>query len=273
MARRKKDGLFEDLVAVAALMPWWLGLVFALISYLVIHQFAVPVTNLAPANVGQLGGIARDAFISSISGLLQYVIPAAFVFGAALSAWRVQKPKGLLNTARSAAGADKLNQFTWREFESIVGESFRQKGYVVRESGGKGPDGGIDLTLHMGDDKYLVQCKHWKSTVVGVVTVRELFGVMSAEGAAGGFVVASGSFTSEAKKFAEGRSIELVNALSLVSHVQPKLAAPMPYTGAAIRCTSCGSPLVKRKAKNGPNAGSIFLGCSTYPRCREVKQI
>lgn len=273
MARRKKEGLFEDLVAVAALMPWWLGLAFALISYLVIHQFAGPVTNPTPANVGQLGGIAGNALISSICSLLQYVVPVAFVFGAAISAWRVQKPKDLLNTARSAPGADKLNQFTWREFESIVGESFRQKGYVVRESGGKGPDGGIDLTLHMGDDKYLVQCKHWKSTVVGVVTVRELFGVMSAEGAVGGFVVASGAFTAEAKKFAEGRSIELVNALTLVNNLPPKRDVPMAYAGAAIRCRSCGSSMVQRKAKVGPNAGSIFWGCTSYPRCKEIKQI
>ena len=33
-------------------------------------------------------------------------------------------------------------------------------------------------------------------------------------------------------------------------------------------CPRCGSPLVVRTAKYGPNAGSKFLGCSRYPDCR-----
>lgn len=33
-------------------------------------------------------------------------------------------------------------------------------------------------------------------------------------------------------------------------------------------CPKCGSNLVERTAKKGPNAGSQFLGCENYPRCR-----
>lgn len=33
-------------------------------------------------------------------------------------------------------------------------------------------------------------------------------------------------------------------------------------------CPRCGSDLVKRTAKKGPNAGSKFLGCKNYPKCR-----
>ena len=104
---------------------------------------------------------------------------------------------------------------TWREFEGLVAESFRQQGYRVVERGGDGPDGGVDLELHMGSDKYLVQCKQWKVSKVGVATVRELYGVMTAERAVGGFVVASGAFTDDAKEFTEGRSIKLVDARRL----------------------------------------------------------
>ena len=59
----------------------------------------------------------------------------------------------------------------------------------------------FDLELHQGSDKYLVQCKQWKVSKVGVATVRELYGVMTAERAVGGFVVASGAFTDDAKAF------------------------------------------------------------------------
>ena len=33
-------------------------------------------------------------------------------------------------------------------------------------------------------------------------------------------------------------------------------------------CPRCGGDLVKRAAKKGPNAGSEFLGCSNYPKCK-----
>jgi restriction system protein len=36
-------------------------------------------------------------------------------------------------------------------------------------------------------------------------------------------------------------------------------------------CPKCGSNLVERTAKTGPKAGSKFLGCANYPRCRFTK--
>jgi len=37
------------------------------------------------------------------------------------------------------------------------------------------------------------------------------------------------------------------------------------------KCPRCGSKLVKRTARKGPNAGSTFIGCADYPRCRFTK--
>jgi hypothetical protein len=38
-------------------------------------------------------------------------------------------------------------------------------------------------------------------------------------------------------------------------------------------CPKCGSSLVERVAKKGPSAGSKFLGCENYPRCRYSKKV
>lgn len=38
-------------------------------------------------------------------------------------------------------------------------------------------------------------------------------------------------------------------------------------------CPACGGSLVLRTAKNGPNAGNQFYGCSNYPRCRYTKNV
>ena len=36
-------------------------------------------------------------------------------------------------------------------------------------------------------------------------------------------------------------------------------------------CPRCGSNLVERTVKKGPNVGSRFLGCESYPKCRFTK--
>ena len=38
-------------------------------------------------------------------------------------------------------------------------------------------------------------------------------------------------------------------------------------------CPKCGSPMVKRVAKQGENKGGMFWGCPNYPRCRGVRQV
>lgn len=65
-----------------------------------------------------------------------------------------------------------IEGISWGEFELLVGKVFRRNGYTVIEKGGNGPDGGVDLVLHLGTDKYLVQFKQGKSIRVGVTVVR-----------------------------------------------------------------------------------------------------
>lgn len=38
-----------------------------------------------------------------------------------------------------------------------------------------------------------------------------------------------------------------------------------------IICPKCGSDLIERIAKKGPDAGKKFLGCENYPKCRFTK--
>ena len=37
------------------------------------------------------------------------------------------------------------------------------------------------------------------------------------------------------------------------------------------KCPKCGSLLVERTIKNGPKAGAKFLGCSSFPKCKYIK--
>lgn len=57
---------------------------------------------------------------------------------------------------------------SWQQFETLVGEGFRRRGYSVKETGGGGPYGSVDLVLSKNGEKTLVQCKQWKAFKVGV---------------------------------------------------------------------------------------------------------
>ena len=94
----------------------------------------------------------------------------------------------------SQTGLASIRELSWRDFERLLAEAFRRRGYQVEETG-PGPDGGVDLILRRGDQVTLVQAKQWNTFRVGVKIVRELYGVQKAQGATTAIVVTSGRFT------------------------------------------------------------------------------
>lgn len=105
--------------------------------------------------------------------------------------------------------------------------------------------------------------------------MRELYGVMAARGAAGGFVVSAGSYTADARAFARGRNIELIDGAAffdMVRSVREKIDA-VPQAPVVPTCPSCGKAMVRRTAKRGPEAGRDFWGCSGFPGCRGTRAI
>lgn len=272
---------------LVGMMPWWVGVALAAASYVFFHQLAAPVEvkNVQAAQVGNL--IARS-MISNVTSVVQYFAPLVCLGGAVLSYFRRRRREGLIADVAQADSANSLEGMSWREFELLVGEAYRLRGFRVTEAGGGGADGGIDLLLTKDSERTLVQCKQWKANKVGVTILRELYGVMAAKGVAGGIVVTSGRFTREAEEFAEGRNIELVDGPTLHAMIkQAKQSLGKPEVNTTIQpsvadsllcasslvCPKCGAAMVKRTAKKEANAGSAFWGCSTYPTCRGTRPI
>jgi len=140
----------------------------------------------------------------------------------------------------------------------------------------------VDLKLSRGGEKFFVQCKQWRAHKVGVEVVRELYGVMAAHGATGGFVVTSGRFTSEAGEFARGRNIKLLDGPALHAMIRrvggggrrssspagESLNASATTRQVEPACPKCSAPMTRRKATRGTHAGNEFWGCTKYPGCR-----
>lgn len=281
MARRKSSGLVGNVASLGAALPWWLSLLLAALAYGILHQIAGQ--QPAPAaGPGKIGPAVAGQLTVTLASIGQYLIPFCLALGAVGSLVKRQKAKTLTRqVAKDPANA--LAGLSWVEFERLVGEGFRQRGYAVAETR-SGADGGIDLRLNKNGELFLVQCKHWRAQKVPVEVVRELYGVIAAEGAAGGFVVASGTFTVPAREFAKGRNIELLDGTKLSAMIAPvpPRAKPggsknrpvdAPKGATAPDCPQCGAAMVRRVARRGTNAGGGFWGCSKFPACRGMRAL
>lgn len=285
MARRKKTSPLEDWMDLIAKLPWWAGVALAFVSYVLLHQLAKP-TPMQGVQPSQMAGVVVGSVITGFASVGQFLVPIICLFGALGSYLARRRRRSLVSNVSQSKSADSLDGMSWREFEMLVGEAFRLQGYRVVETGGAGADGGIDLVLSKGTEKFLVQCKQWKAFKVSVTVVRELYGVMAAKGAAGGFVVTSGRFTEDAIAFAEGRNVTLIDGARLHgllaqaksargiasrSSVRTLETPVSPMSSSVPACPACGAAMKKRVAKRGGNAGGEFWGCVTYPACRGTR--
>ena len=283
--RRRRKPLFE-----LSLWPWWVSVAIAGAVYVGVAYIAPAVVRDVPV-MGRYLEVGFHPYWHALGGIGGVI----FLIPAAMSLWNRARKIRLLDRQ---SGIDSIRRLSWKEFEELVGEAFRREGYSVRENVVAGADGGVDVRLRRGDRDYLVQCKHWAANRVSVAVVREMFGVMTAEGAAGVFVVCTGGFTAEAREFASGKPIKLVDGAALVEMMervrrggdgQERLARV--FAGGASRglaagqgeervtvgtedaCPRCGARLVVRTARKGKKKGGRFLGCASFPRCRFTQDL
>ena len=102
-----------------------------------------------------------------------------------------------------------VQAMTDREFQAVVAALFRWLGYaVVRTPLSR--DSGMDLVLAGHEGKAIVQCKRWRHPV-GPAVVREFFGTMVSEEAAQGYLITTGIFSKDARRWARDKDIVLVD--------------------------------------------------------------
>ena len=85
-----------------------------------------------------------------------------------------------------------------------------------------GGAGGIDINCWRqqptGGERVLVQCKHWPDGVVGENHVRDLYGTLSArQDIDRAELVTSGCVSRDARRWAQGKRVRLVDGIELRS--------------------------------------------------------
>ena len=160
MARRRRTSAFEDFIAVMARLPWWACLAVALVAWLILSPIAAnPVQVPSSGKLDDMGGIVAGQLLRTFAFGGQYLIPFACVLAAIGSVVTRARRRKLLTDVQNATQPGKtIDGLNWRQFEQLVGEAFRRQGYSITETGGNGPDGGVDLILRKDGEKHLVQC-------------------------------------------------------------------------------------------------------------------
>ena len=219
MARKNQSG-----IELVASIPWLAGIALGFIAYLAV-RYGIGWVLAGSQNpfLSAFGATGARGVYAPIGWMLLggcWIAAAASFFGQA-------KRRVLLDTQ---TGIDSLRRMSWKEFEMLAGEAFRRQGYEVTENGLGGADGGIDLILCKGGKTTLVQCKQWRNQRVTVQEVREMFGVLTHERADAVKIVALGDYTPDARRFVQGKPIELIDGGSLIATVHsvqcPKMLRP-----------------------------------------------
>src|SRR6185503_6486714 len=128
MARRRQS-VFDTLLV----LPWWVAVGVGLFGYAAI-AFLLPLIWTGPLLAPAAKGFAPI-------GLFWLGLCAVAASGSALRSFFISRK---FDRQR---GLDDIRSLPWRQFESIVGEAFRRRGYSVVENAVDGADGGIDLAL------------------------------------------------------------------------------------------------------------------------------
>lgn len=219
MAKRKQSGI----EAVAA-MPWPMGIVLGLLGY-VAFRYGIG-WYLSTTGNPYLSGLGNLASAGTYAPLGWMVLVGCWVAAIGSFIGRARRRK----LFDKQTGIDSLRQMSWRQFEQLTGEAFRRQGYSVEENGLGGADGGVDLFLRKAGQITLVQCKQWKSRQVGVKEVRAMYGLLVHHQAVAVKIVALGDYTSDARRFAHGKPIELIHGGELIATVRTLQEDNAPVT-------------------------------------------
>jgi HJR/Mrr/RecB family endonuclease len=120
--------------------------------------------------------------------------------------WMPSLAERIIQLLRARRGWDDI---TPRQLEEVVAELLAGFGYEV-ELTKRTRDHGRDVIAirhsNIKDDKYLIECKHWKDSV-GVDVVREVLGVGVVEPHSGLIIVSTSGFTRDARVIADREQV------------------------------------------------------------------
>lgn len=232
MARRKKgDTALDAWVALLARLPWWVGVLLAIASYVGLSRLAASAPTAA-SDIGRLPSIATQGVLIGLTSVGQYLVPLVCLVGAAMSRLQRRRARQLYvdATQRLAGGyvvtsgdfTDAARDFAHgREIQLINGQALQRR-------------------LHTGLPP----------------------AVPPAPAPTASPPDHSPAATAQAPDPVAARAFAATEPMGLMPASAPTAQ------GSHTRCPLCGATMVLREARTGAQAGTAFWGCSQFARTR-----
>lgn len=263
----------ESLVALLMDVPRWTFVLLMLVAIVALLL---------------LGGLI-DVALNRPNVVLTILTPLLLVafFGGLF--WLASRDRALRHRRLTqTSNAHRLSILMPDEMADLAAELFRQQGYVVTEN--KRPDladGGVDFEILKEGKVTLVQVKHWRQEV-GVKDVRELWGIVASERAAGGVLIGTSGFSARAREFAAGKELRLIDGpeflelRSQLPRISRDLGEPDPLVSQGYArhvaglhppaCGTCGKPMVVVTRLQDTTVVYQLWGCPDYPKCQGTRR-
>lgn len=188
-----------------------------------------------------IGGLLAAGMFGPLPGAAQAVIAALLLgFGAFLiTGWAMaarthwqERHQPQPSGQGLGLTLDELQALEPGEFEAWVQQLFRSRGYFANNTP-DGADHGVDLwVVSPQGERAIVQCKRYRG-VVGEPVVRDLYGVMQHESAPRGYLITTGSISAAARRWAQGKSIDLIDGPRLAMLAAGQVDSTEPLAGTA----------------------------------------
>lgn len=185
----------NSLFAILLRSPWWMSAAVGL-------------------GVGALAVWIAPAAYASFAAFA--AVP--FVTIAAMAGWRQMHTP---SATRVDEALQALRAMPWNDFANVIERTLRADGSSVERIGASG----ADFIAAKEGRRTLVHCKRWKVARTGIAPLRELQAESHARDAHGLIYVAAGEVTDQARAFATGSNIRLLEGRALVAWLQPSARA------------------------------------------------
>jgi len=209
----KKD---LNIIDFFAQIPWWISVALSASFYLLL-KFVIP-------HFENQSALVSDVHIS-LGPAIAPVVALAFLAPVTFSFLRSNRRKKLIEL-KEEIGA--IQELSWPQFKELVAAAYRRNGFLILENNAFTSDPSVDLVMRKGANLYLVQCRYWQNRKLGIREVKNLLSLMHAKQASSVYLLTTGIFTNEARHYAAGRPINLVDGIELVNLLGKVATSPGP---------------------------------------------
>lgn len=153
-----------------------------------------------------------------MSGLLLPIL-AFLLIGGVASAWLFGVR---LRREQQAAGILALAGMHWREFQRLVLDVMRRRGYRKVDNAEATEDDGL-IELERQGSRWMLSTKHGAAYVLGPAAISEFASHLQLRGAAGGCMTTLGNVAPDIESLARLQKIELLDGRTLWAEIEPSL--------------------------------------------------